>query len=1256
MKKGVKIALPLLLVAVMVVTAVLVSMFTVTAADATEATLTSYTVNYGTDSSAESYGYEVSTTKISSKTGSFADLAKELATLAPSADTRYVLQLNKDITVDTAVSIKGNEHTEVQIKLGGHSITSTVNGPTFVLSGSGATVRIDGQFASDGSLGRFVGTAANSALVKIAAGSGDFAHVKYVDATFSANAADTAYFIAEGGEITIERSSIENLLGSIVDVVSANGAKVNLKYTDVAGGTSTTLVGASSSDVYIEGGNFKGLYIVDSDNTASNILITGLECEVDIGFIQGSADTKTYILGAAMEIYTAIASGEANANNLWFYYGDGTMYIIGQDFSQYGIANSDVFTVDTNGDTWTMKYTGSDKAMATVATPGQVPAVTFGSTADGVMKASLLGVGVDMSGISATTVRVGTMLANISGTVGTVTYKGSERASVIFDINGFTLTNTSTSSASFLNSSHNMNLTTDGASAEGKIGTFISAAKYQRFYRATQKSAYGQVSYHLVNSAKNLNMEFTNLSSASGVPVFDITAGSAFFENVKMTYTGTKAASVTTATTCIMIGGAHTSYTGGVIFADGVTVESTATNAVGVQAISVGESWDAYVNNFTTKNVSLALTVVKSSGYTYLADSDIATSDAAFSGAGKITAKDIVVDVPSGKLCSGSVALHFLYGNGATVVTTDGSEIAGAITAEGNFNLNKVSTGVYKITSGSDRHSLKMPVVFADGMMLQRNKASNIYGYCNEVGDTVRVTIVDKDGATIAVSEAVVGEGGRWDAKFNNLDAAFGATIKIKQVGKGDPDKADITIKDVNIGEIWVVAGQSNASLAIKDIEDVDELATLAETLGIREFTNSGYKLKPQQYGEGSWQKVTSSSVSTGTMSALGYATVAKLAAELGSDVPVGLITIANGSTKICTWMDLEHLDVLSPTLANSYRDWLAQGTLPSSAHGNNAVGTVIYNDLVYPLEGFTTAGLLWYQGEGDIPGKAYSSTVYPDKPPFLGPEGSTYTDYFTALREIFCRAFDNGDGNLPIYVMQLAPYARSGDGPSDGSYIYQFRLEQYDMCQSLPNTYLVPIANEGTAFTSQDIAASMFIHPARKSPVAYRTADMILKDYYGINESDVYMYPNPISAVNNADGSVTITFDTDLELMYGDAPDGFELTANGSTWVKATGVIDGNKLILTASGVTSAVGVRYASSMTLVELRDGTVIAVKGASGQYTLSEDKKTFDLIDSTGKHHTIRVDSTDVIRTMNAGNITNASGIPLVAFSMDVVSAS
>ena len=170
MKKGFKIAMPLLLVAVMIVTAIMVSVFTVTAADATEATLTSYKIVYGTDSSKDSFGYETAATKIESKTGSFADLAKELANLAPTEDTRYVLQIKKDISINSAVSIKGNEHAEVQIKLGGHSITSTVDGPTFVASGSGATVRIYGEFTSDGSYGCFVGTTANAALIKIAEG------------------------------------------------------------------------------------------------------------------------------------------------------------------------------------------------------------------------------------------------------------------------------------------------------------------------------------------------------------------------------------------------------------------------------------------------------------------------------------------------------------------------------------------------------------------------------------------------------------------------------------------------------------------------------------------------------------------------------------------------------------------------------------------------------------------------------------------------------------------------------------------------------------------------------------------------------------------------------------------------------------------------------------------------------------------------------------------------------------------------------
>ena len=111
----------------------------------------------------------------------------------------------------------------------------------------------------------------------------------------------------------------------------------------------------------------------------------------------------------------------------------------------------------------------------------------------------------------------------------------------------------------------------------------------------------------------------------------------------------------------------------------------------------------------------------------------------------------------------------------------------------------------------------------------------------------------------------------------------------------------------------------------------------------------------------------------------------------------------------------------------------------------------------------------------------------------------------------------------------------------------------------------------------------------------------------------------------------------------------GFELY-NGTKWDKATGRIDGKKVILSAEGVTSATRLRYGCGETLMELGDGTIIEV--LDGKYTSDKTAQTIT-VTYNGKQYVIHSDTTDMVRTLDYGNITNASGVPMPIFAMDIV---
>ncbi len=523
--------------------------------------------------------------------------------------------------------------------------------------------------------------------------------------------------------------------------------------------------------------------------------------------------------------------------------------------------------------------------------------------------------------------------------------------------------------------------------------------------------------------------------------------------------------------------------------------------------------------------------------------------------------------------------------------------------------------------------SVTMPAVYANGMVLQREKEICILGYSENEGATLRVELGE-------LTETATVKDGEWSATFPPMPATFGTTLKIFD-SLGNLLKS---FSDVNIGEVWVVSGQSNAQLQSGHLEDVEEYSELSKNYSnIRLYkSSSDFCLTEDKIGSGRWYDVDSSVIkSTSIMSAVGYTTVEKLAAELGPDIPVALIHVARGSSKIITWVDYEAVSRLSPSKAKEYLDYVAEGTLPDNAYSTGAVGTVLYNKQIAPLRGYAVRGVMWYQGCGDTGGE------------YFGDEGATYTDYFTALVGVYRRIF-GGDDDLPFYVMQLAPFISSSYGDSA---VWEFKCEQYSMCKAINNAYLVSLATDGSAFTMQDKEAGMFIHPAKKSTVGLRCANMILDNEYGIKVNEVYDYPKPISATYSG-GKVTVTFDTELSLLYGNGVQGFEVF-NGSAWVKMSGQISGNTVELTGAGLGGkAYMIRYGCGLPELELGDGRVVQVCKTSS-YVFSEDGNFYTVTDVNGKTYEIRVDSTDHIRTREPGNITNDSGVPLVVFSMGIV---
>ncbi len=1262
MRKTLKIALPVLLVLAMLLTSIFVFAGISGAAD-TEATLSTQTLTMR-GAYVDTFG------TASNASGDFSELAATLATLAPTTDTRYTLKLNQNITLDEPIVISTNEFCEVLIDLNGYTLTTATDGDAIVVEGNARAVRISGNYNADGERGRIVYAQSSGAILAISEGATAHAHFRNIDANLTALPSGSAALSVKGGTLTVYSSTLayENALGTDVTLIDAANALLEVKNSVITAETNGALTSSAIS------ANATDVVLLDTVINAKTAIATTGACDIatvttDIvansPITLSSTSSTAYILGGRVEAKGgAIVGGTFDKAKTVLYYGVGDTTIVGDDPANYTVQTNCSFNKNAAGE-WVIAYSGTQEAMATNLIIGSAPDITV-DTLDNAWKK----LNTNKANQSVTVINIVTLLKDATHSSYSDTSTNDEWYNRIIDLNGHTFTENGSGNYDTYGSPY---IHYDGADANGKIGTLISNGEAPMYVRLRVKKNYlgaNEFTLYMFNNIKLVATKVDKVGS-EGNPFFCFQQGEASFNNVEYIYDGTKSTSTANRGIIIVNTGSSSAVGGTVVHMNNVSFADTATNQFMITKFYVPKyNTRAWFDNVTINGADYAINSTDSGTRTVLRNSSISTVSTPYTGTGIIEIHDTVTTLgASGVMSSGGISPMLYYGTGKTVVNSE-ADLTGSYSVESGYSLVMSEKGKYVLMNSADlvSPSVTMPAVFANNMVLQRNKELNVYGFCETEGAVIEVTLAGRT-ATATV------EGGRWCATFEPFGAMFDQTLEVRQTGNVGYNLIKYT--GVNIGEVWVMTGQSNAQLFTRFLEDAVEYANLADTItNLRIFASgSSPALNPQKLGSGTWYNLSSSIVKGSTVSAIGYVVAAKLAQELGPDVPVAIMHVNRGATKIKTWLDYETLKSVSPSSANEYDYWHSQGTLPENSHSSSAIGSVMYNRFIAPLEGFNVAGVMWYQGEGDTGGGYYASTkeygtikdaegnvietVYFRKDengqPYLEDQDNSYTEFFYALQDSMRNAFGNDD-ELPFYVMQLSPFLSSSYLTEN---VYKLKLEQYEMCKNRENTYLVSLATDGTiiedAFFGEfdpDLGSSStstqgFIHPIRKSTVAIRTADMILANEYGIKYADVYTYPTPLSAVHK-DGKITITFDTELRYFYGESVLGFEVY-DGAKWVKLGGVIDGNKVVLDAEGVTSAEKLRYGCGETLIELGDGTIIEI--TNGTYTYSTANHTVT-VNYNGQSYVIRMNTTDMTRTIDYGNITNISGVPMPIFGMEI----
>ncbi|OXB00582.1 sialate O-acetylesterase [Flavobacterium pectinovorum] len=204
--------------------------------------------------------------------------------------------------------------------------------------------------------------------------------------------------------------------------------------------------------------------------------------------------------------------------------------------------------------------------------------------------------------------------------------------------------------------------------------------------------------------------------------------------------------------------------------------------------------------------------------------------------------------------------------------------------------MKKYKVFIFLIFSIMANANVRMPLLFSDGMVLQRNKEIPVWGWA-EANEKVEVRF-NKQTKTIQADKE-----GKWMIKLSAEKA--GGPFELIITGKNK-----IVIKDVLVGEVWICSGQSNMEFQMYKVmnaekEMADSNYPMIRHFGVAQDLSGTPK---EDLKQGKWAVANKENIRDFT--AAGFFFAKKLYAEL--KIPIGIINISWGGTNVETWTSHE--------------------------------------------------------------------------------------------------------------------------------------------------------------------------------------------------------------------------------------------------------------------------------------------------------------------------------------------------------------
>ena len=363
--------------------------------------------------------------------------------------------------------------------------------------------------------------------------------------------------------------------------------------------------------------------------------------------------------------------------------------------------------------------------------------------------------------------------------------------------------------------------------------------------------------------------------------------------------------------------------------------------------------------------------------------------------------------------------------------------------------------------------------VFASDMVVQRGEFLRVWGWADASQNGKKVTGEFKG----MFAEAII-ENGAWEITFTarlEASAELGHTMKIYA------DGVSYEFKDVLVGDVYMVMGQSNCAYSVANhhqyvnTDDKGGKNVLDYNAPIRIHYNSqnqtaGYPKQGTdevclEIRSGSkWQKADSYA-DIYNFTAIGYLFAHNYVKLTDSKVPIGLIEIDGNGRPIGAFMCNEVATEKGTDRYDSTKGYYV--TTGVNADG----GRFLYNHYMYPFERYAIAGLIWYQGESD----------------FLQSNTRVYAENFSALMTYMRGTHNLINKDFPVYYVEFPTiYQKPANHVGDWHYmdVGLIRAAMGEIQRILPNSHQIvstDLWSDDTFFNN--------LHPNCKFEQSERTA-----------------------------------------------------------------------------------------------------------------------------------------------------------------------